>query len=910
MLYDGQHCIHAVLSFSAANKLDYDEDDTGINTKNLLGRLIVPSKALIVPHLHSAARRHAARHPMHAVLLLQDEVHCAADLVYNRPASIPPFVEDDPEVMAHLRTCVAKDLARYPTASVLIKHRHVFQRQLRNCTLTESDRLSQIDSIANENANWKAKAVNEEDLHASHCFQMINEEQGFPTPQLLENNEQQAMCDSQVPCMLSPPVRTSPSKAGITTVAAPAPTTPTTPTTHTAPANRRTPANQTPDTPTPATPTTLTPPLVAANPATPVAKTPVIAPVIQTEQTAASTPDETENRNAGDSSGANNNNNDVGNDIDNDTNGTAVSKQNSPICKDNNHGNADEPVHGRERTVQFLTPPMQSFRNANCKDGTHCDEANAPLSCCGGDSGEQETGNNGAVRNRQDENGHAYSSPILLSPLPDEQMEDTYLLDMGQLQSQSLPQTQHFVFDDDEDEDDDDNVDDEDDDDTNNTNNNNNNEFVSNIDSSNNNHNRRDDSTDDVDEDVEKDKGTGKERDADKTADISTDVREGDDPTVNARASPEPNENVEAGIAIVVEEHITTKDVIDVSDDHSIEEIETQKRNRKSPPRKPNGDTKTDGASQKPKSARTANVVKEISGKLKSSEKDNNSARLGSNRSRQAPRNKGMQKRFKKRRKGRSKETSSNQMQDCPVSLQSLMNYMIETCNPRREMARPVTLAFPSFFKKCLENCTRTSTPPPSSALVPHADQHMSNKPDATSPTTAKTTAQHQQQPSQQQNQQIDMEPSNNNENESDLPPTEETPVVPMTPLPAEEVALVVSEEDVPQPAPKRQPPPAASGKSDNVSTKKAKRNAFLDFDENDPLVKAGLDKVKDDFDLLSRAREAVAKDTLSQNFILDPSMYLPSNPVDMPRALQGPDPIIDLDIPSAVVPETPTNEN
>lgn len=112
VVYDGAHTAAAVLSHAAATRLDADEDDLGVTTRNLVGHLVAPVAAVVVPD--------ASTTPPTATLVLQD-VRVFADQVAQRPPGKLPAVDRDPDVLDCLRASVGRKLAAFATRSSFVR---------------------------------------------------------------------------------------------------------------------------------------------------------------------------------------------------------------------------------------------------------------------------------------------------------------------------------------------------------------------------------------------------------------------------------------------------------------------------------------------------------------------------------------------------------------------------------------------------------------------------------------------------------------------------------------------------------------------------------------------------------------------------------------------------------------------
>ena len=100
--------------------------------------------------------------------------------------------------MMHLRSCVAKDFAQYPTASVFLKQR------------------KQIENLQKQKQQGKGKGLGKElksrnDNDDNYEFEklsslcQIHSHYGFPTDQLLLNNQEQTVINhQQLPSVLTP----------------------------------------------------------------------------------------------------------------------------------------------------------------------------------------------------------------------------------------------------------------------------------------------------------------------------------------------------------------------------------------------------------------------------------------------------------------------------------------------------------------------------------------------------------------------------------------------------------------------------------------------------------------------------------------------------------------------------------
>ncbi|CDF37421.1 unnamed protein product [Chondrus crispus] len=111
-VYDGLHTAEAVLSQAAASNLDADVDDLGVTTHNLVGYLVAPVAAVVVPD--------ASTTPPTATLVLQD-VRVFADQFAQRPPGALPPVDRDPEVLDCLRASVGRKLATFATRSTFAR---------------------------------------------------------------------------------------------------------------------------------------------------------------------------------------------------------------------------------------------------------------------------------------------------------------------------------------------------------------------------------------------------------------------------------------------------------------------------------------------------------------------------------------------------------------------------------------------------------------------------------------------------------------------------------------------------------------------------------------------------------------------------------------------------------------------
>lgn len=111
-VYDGLHTAEAVLSQAAASNLDADVDDLGVTTHNLVGYLVAPVAAVVVPD--------ASTTPPTATLVLQD-VRVFADQFAQRPPGALPPVDRDPDVLDCLRASVGRKLATFATRSTFAR---------------------------------------------------------------------------------------------------------------------------------------------------------------------------------------------------------------------------------------------------------------------------------------------------------------------------------------------------------------------------------------------------------------------------------------------------------------------------------------------------------------------------------------------------------------------------------------------------------------------------------------------------------------------------------------------------------------------------------------------------------------------------------------------------------------------
>lgn len=113
LVYDGLHVANAILTPSAARDLDIDSEELGVTTANLIGHLIAPVSALVLPD-HSIT-------PPRVHLILQ-AARVFPDQLAHRPLGLLPPVHTDPEILDALQANIARSLARLPTHSTFVRH--------------------------------------------------------------------------------------------------------------------------------------------------------------------------------------------------------------------------------------------------------------------------------------------------------------------------------------------------------------------------------------------------------------------------------------------------------------------------------------------------------------------------------------------------------------------------------------------------------------------------------------------------------------------------------------------------------------------------------------------------------------------------------------------------------------------
>lgn len=109
-LFDGRHTISAILSHAAASAVDADEDDTGITTRTMLGYVLAPVSAVVLPDIRTS--------PPTAKLIL-NEVRIFSDRRHQRPLGPLTSADTDPDVINALRANVGRKLASFATATVM-----------------------------------------------------------------------------------------------------------------------------------------------------------------------------------------------------------------------------------------------------------------------------------------------------------------------------------------------------------------------------------------------------------------------------------------------------------------------------------------------------------------------------------------------------------------------------------------------------------------------------------------------------------------------------------------------------------------------------------------------------------------------------------------------------------------------